>query len=263
LAQQEGLVKLLYYFIFYAVPYFFATILYLVTRNKKNILTKNEFWINGVLATFIIALDHSVPFLHPWVNRSLAPEIQLWGYKVLNNFSSIITVMLPLLLFYYLRDKNKKHIYGLQARYFDTRPYFTMLIIMIPIIMVASFQESFTAQYPMYKISSAHLYLGIPEWLTVVVYEIAYGLDFISVEFLFRGFLVIGMMSVLGRGSILAMAVVYCFLHFGKPPGEAISSVFGGYILGIIAYETKSIWGGIIVHVGIAWSMEIAAYFQR
>ena len=112
----------------------------------------------------------------------------------------------------------------------------------------------------MYKTSSAHEYLKIPEWVTVVGYEIAYGLDFITVEFLFRGFMVIGMVHLLGRKSVLAMAVVYCLLHFGKPAGEAVSSLAGGYVLGAIAFETRSIWGGIIVHVGIAYMMEIVSF---
>jgi hypothetical protein len=59
------------------------------------------------------------------------------------------------------------------------------------------------------------------------------------------------------------MISVYCFLHFGKPMGEAISSIFGGYILGVIAYNTKSISGGIIVHMGVAWMMDFFAYLQH
>ena len=134
---------------------------------------------------------------------------------------------------------------------------------MLPLLVGASFAESFQRQYPMYKTSVAHTYLNVPEWVTAIAYEIAYGLDFITVEYLFRGFMVIGMISILGRGSVITMAVVYCVLHFGKPPGEAISSIFGGYILGVIAYETKSIWGGIIVHMGIAWLMEGLAFAQK
>jgi membrane protease YdiL (CAAX protease family) len=115
----------------------------------------------------------------------------------------------------------------------------------------------------MYKTSGAHGHLGVPEWITTAIYEVAYGLDFITVEYLFRGFFVIGMITVLGRGAVLTMAVLYCVLHFGKPPGEAISSIAGGYILGVVAYETRSVWGGVIVHMGIAWTMEIVAYLQR
>jgi hypothetical protein len=117
-----------------------------------------------------------------------------------------------------------------------------MILIMLPILTAASFHSSFLKTYPLYKSTSVHTFFGVGEWIPVLGYELAYGFDFITVELLFRGFMVIGMINILGRNSILPMAVTYCFLHFGKPPGEAISSVFGGFILGVIAYETKSVW---------------------
>jgi membrane protease YdiL (CAAX protease family) len=175
----------------------------------------------------------------------------------------LFTIIIPILLFYYWKERDEKHIYGLQSKNFDKKPYIILLLLMIPLIVAASFTKGFQIQYPMYKTSDAHLYFNVPEWVTTAGYEVAYGFDFVSVEFLFRGFMVIGMMTVLGRGAVLSMAVVYCFLHFGKPAGEAISSIFGGYILGVVAYETKSIWGGIMIHIGIAWSMELTAYLQH
>jgi hypothetical protein len=45
--------------------------------------------------------------------------------------------------------------------------------------------------------------------------------------------------------------------------GELISSFFGGSLLGIIAYYSRSIVGGIIVHVGIAWMMELGAFISK
>jgi hypothetical protein len=30
--------------------------------------------------------------------------------------------------------------------------------------------------------------------------------------------------------------------------------------LGIIVFNTRSIWGGLLVHLGIAWLMELGAY---
>jgi hypothetical protein len=31
-------------------------------------------------------------------------------------------------------------------------------------------------------------------------------------------------------------------------------------ILGVVVYHTRSIFGGLIVHLGIAWLMEIGGY---
>jgi hypothetical protein len=59
------------------------------------------------------------------------------------------------------------------------------------------------------------------------------------------------------------MITVYCFLHFGKPAGEAISSIFGGYILGILAFRSRNIYGGLIAHLGVAWGMDWLAFLNK
>jgi membrane protease YdiL (CAAX protease family) len=56
------------------------------------------------------------------------------------------------------------------------------------------------------------------------------------------------------------MAATYAVLHFGKPMGETISSFFGGYILGVLALYTRNIWGGVFIHVLLAFGMEVFAY---
>jgi hypothetical protein len=71
------------------------------------------------------------------------------------------------------------------------------------------------------------------------------------------------MAKVLGREAVLPMVAAYVFIHFGKPPGEAISSFFGGFILGIHSLSKKNIFGGIVIHVGIAFLMELAAVLQH
>lgn len=263
LELMTGYPKFIAYFFFYSIPYLLVTFIYAYTRHRGDIFRQKEFWIKGVFGITILTLDSSAPYLEQTVSHLFHPQIQFWAYKVGINAMSFFTVAIPILIFYYLKDRDKNHIYGLSAYKFDARPYFTMLLIMLPLIIAASFNESFLRQYPMYKTSRAHLHLNIPEWMTVASYEIAYGLDFITVEFLFRGFFVIAMIGILGRGSVITMAVIYCYLHFGKPAGEAISSFFGGYILGVVAYETRSIWGGIIVHMGIAWMMELTSFLRK
>lgn len=97
-------------------------------------------------------------------------------------------------------------------------------------------------------------------WLYNLLFEISYGIDFITIELFFRGFLVLAFIRYVGQDAILPMAVFYCSIHFGKPLAECISSFMGGLILGIIVYHTQSITGGLVVHLGIAWLMEIGGY---
>lgn len=263
LETKSGFNKLICYLAFYGVPYFTAVLIFAITRKRKDIFLQPSFWIKSIFGITLMSLDSSVPYLIEIVDYFVPPGAQYWAFKVAVNGISFLTVFLPIVIFYYCFDQREKHRYGLNAQKFDARPYFTMLLIMLPLIIAASFNGAFMRQYPMYKLSNAHIALGVPEWVTVAGYEIAYGLDFVTVEYLFRGFFVLAMAGILGRSAVITMAVLYCVLHFGKPAGEAMSSIFGGYILGVVAYETKSVWGGIIVHMGIAWMMEIVAFTKK
>ena len=138
-----------------------------------------------------------------------------------------------------------------------------MLLMMVPLIAAASTQPDFLSVYPKVK-NILPLPPGAgPEWLYKLLFELSYGTDFISVEFFFRGFLIVGFIKWAGREAILPMACFYCSIHFGKPFGECVSSYFGGLLLGIVSFHTRSIYGGLIVHLGIAWLMEVGGYIGK
>ena len=140
------------------------------------------------------------------------------------------------------------------------KPYWLMLLIMLPLIVAASTQEDFLAVYPKLKLLMNETgFASLPGWKSVL-FELSYGSDFIGIELFFRGFLVIAFIKWAGSSAILPMACFYCTIHFGKPLGECISSYFGGLLLGIVVYNTRSIWGGLMVHLGIAWLMELGGY---
>jgi membrane protease YdiL (CAAX protease family) len=138
------------------------------------------------------------------------------------------------------------------------RPYLIMLLLMLPLVALAATQPDFQAVYPKLKLLSSTGQLSDIPWWQALLFELSYGSDFLSIELFFRGFLILGLSRWLGKDAILPVAIFYCSIHFGKPLGECISSYFGGMLLGIVVYNTRSIWGGLLVHLGIAWMMEVA-----
>ena len=58
------------------------------------------------------------------------------------------------------------------------------------------------------------------------------------------------------------MIVPYCMIHYGKPMAETFGAIGAGMILGTIAMRTRSIWGGVAIHVGVAWTMDLLAVNQ-
>lgn len=189
-------------------------------------------------------------------------DVYAWVFKIATSATSFGLVLLPLLLFYQTIDKEKSGFYGITTLS-NIKPYLYLLLIVAPFISIAALQTSFTDYYPVYKANNVSELWGWPSYLPMMIFEFIYGADFLNVELLFRGFFVIGIAQIMGKHAIMPMVVIYCFLHFGKTAGEAISSIFGGYIIGIIALYTRSLQGGIIIHVGIAWLMETAAYFAK
>jgi hypothetical protein len=169
-----------------------------------------------------------------------------------------LSVVILGLLFYHRNFNKGEPFYGTSTSAFNPKPYLWMLLIMIPLIALASTQPDFLQMYPKWQ----HL-LPNDDSLSIVqkiLFELSYGSDFIGIELYFRGFLILAFIKFAGKDAILPMALFYCTIHFGKPLGECISSFFGGILLGIVTYHTRSMWGGLMVHLGIAWLMELGGY---
>lgn len=170
---------------------------------------------------------------------------------------AIIMFILFILWKTFHRDER---FYGMSSSGMGYKPYIIMLLIMIPLIALASTQPDFLHTYPKLHNIQPLPADADPAWWYKLLFELSYGSDFLSIELFFRGFLVIGFARWAGKDAIIPMACFYCTIHFGKPLGECISSYFGGLLLGIVSYQTRSIYGGLMVHLGIAWLMEAGGY---
>lgn len=228
----------------------------LLARGKKNYFRQRGFMICLLSAPLIFALKMGIDTTLPVSKNDhwdqYWNDIFYWPLRLL-----MIIALLAILWRFFNRDRS---VYGLIAKKTNWTPYILMLLIMIPLIAAASTQPDFQATYPKLKEvlplpEGAH-----PGWWYTLLFELSYGSDFFSIEIFFRGFLVIGFIKWAGKDAILPMACFYCTIHFGKPMGECISSYFGGLLLGIVAYHTRSIYGGLMVHLGIAWLMEAGGY---
>lgn len=257
--------RILLYFAVHAIAYFgVILIIYLFDRSKKLTLS---FWLKSILAFFIIAVDRSIfPNLSHWLLSDLPSKTIVFIGKLLNNSYGLVTIVVVLAIVQFIFDRNRNEgLYGLRLSKVDFKSYFVLLLFMVPIIYCASLTSDFANYYPTYRRSGGALFASfydIPEYISKLIYEIFYIADFLNTELFFRGFLIIGLSRLLGKDVVLPMVATYAVLHFGKPIGETISSVFGGYILGVIALYSRNIWGGVFLHGGIALLMEIFAFIR-
>jgi len=70
-------------------------------------------------------------------------------------------------------------------------------------------------------------------------------------EFLFRGYMLFGLEKSIGKSAIFVQTIPFVLLHLGKPFLETLACIPGGFILGYIAYRTRSFLPCFIIHLGI------------
>jgi uncharacterized protein len=67
-------------------------------------------------------------------------------------------------------------------------------------------------------------------------------------EFLFRGYLLFGYARRFGPEAIWLQAVPFALAHLGKPDVETLSTIFGGFVFGWVAWRTRSFLYPFLIH---------------
>ncbi|MDM8542585.1 CPBP family intramembrane metalloprotease [Desulfococcaceae bacterium HSG9] len=136
------------------------------------------------------------------------------------------------------------------------RWYLALLSPILVLVALASFRADFVNHYPFYKQASRSIF-------DFLCWEVMYLSQFVFLEFFFRGFILQALRPALGANAVLIMCVPYLMIHFPKPWLEATGAIFFGLFLGILSLRSRSIWGGVAVHTGVALSMDIIALLQK
>lgn len=245
------------YYLLYCIPFAAAFFLQRLFYKDCHYFSNTWFWLILLLAPAFFAFRVSFNFHEPAIRKWWPGSNQLFWLKSISWVLKVFLLLIPVYLVWLIKDKNLQPFYGTKP--LDSlKPYLLMLAIMIPLLLLAGTQKDFLQMYPKAQVLSG---TGASRW-QYVVYELCYGFDFISIEFFFRGFLILSLLQICGTHCIIPAACFYCSIHLGKPMAEAISSFWGGLLLGIISYHTGSVWGGLIIHLGIAWLMELSGWLM-
>lgn len=261
---NNTLTEFLIHYLVFLIPFSSGYLLYSLFYKDWVIWQKPLFWFLLLFAPAVFSLRSLVHYFSTQIYSILPTGRTAFFYcKSVVVLLRDMAIVFPVLIYWWITDKNKMPFYGFTLKNYDTKPYLIMLAIMLPLVILASYQGDFLNQYPQ-GFSIGELTIDNPgDRKYFFIYELFYGFDFIFIEYFFRGFLLLAFYRHFGWGCLLPMACFYVSIHFGKPLGETISSFFGGTILGILAIRTGSVAGGIIVHLGVAWLMEFTALLHK
>jgi membrane protease YdiL (CAAX protease family) len=130
--------------------------------------------------------------------------------------------------------------------------YGLLFALVLPLLAAAATRPEFVAYYPFYRRAGE-------SWFDLLFWELLYAFQFFGVEFFFRGFLSMAAQRSLGSHAAAAAMVPYCMVHFTKPLLEVLGAIPAGLVLGLLALRARSIWGGVLLHVAVAWTMDALA----
>ncbi|MFH0977427.1 MAG: type II CAAX endopeptidase family protein [Spirochaetota bacterium] len=193
--------------------------------------------------------------LYYYIQRLEYPQLWMelyWALSTALNYFLLPALVIKFIFKERIRDygfkiKNKPGIYLL---------YLIMFILVFPFVYTVSFSPAFLNKYPFYK-DAARTFGQLIMW------EAGYGTQFFMLEFFFRGFLLFSMARYIGAYAIFVMVIPYSMIHFTKPVAETIGAVITGITLGTLALRTHSLYGGIIIHVAVAWSMDLLSLYNK
>jgi uncharacterized protein len=149
---------------------------------------------------------------------------------------------------------------GLRVRGIRTMaaPYVVLYLVSVPFLVVVSNAAEFQSRYPFYDLAPRETL-----WPYLWAWWAGYAIQFMALEFFFRGFLVHGLVPRFGYMAVFVMAFPYNMLHYGKPMMEAIAAIVGGVVLGTLAIRARSIWWGAALHISIAATMDVLSLWHQ
>lgn len=207
----------------------------------KTLSFKEAFiFVSVALITFV-----SMYYSTPGFFRSVFDVDDPKFYSTLYWFSAdgFLMLVVPLILiFLVLKGKPADYGFRIGDYKFGLISSAVFILIMLPVIWIASGSESFARAYPQGGVN-------VRENISVLLYyELFVGFYMLAWEFFWRGYMLFGLKEKFGYYAVLMQMVPFFILHRGKPEIEVFASIFAGLILGIQALRANSFIYCFITH---------------
>jgi membrane protease YdiL (CAAX protease family) len=198
-------------------------------------------------------LDKMVEAALGMTGHPLRSVLPYWYWAVA---SLVIRVLIPLgCIVFWFRESPRDYGFRLWERGHG-KLYLGLYLVMAPLLVAASYTKSFQEKYPFYDDAQK----SIAHFLS---YEIAYGIQFASLEAFFRGFMIFALFKRFGYQGVVIMTIPYCMIHFSKPVSETLGAVVAGLVLGYMAIQSRSWLPGALLHWSIGFTMDLLCLWHE
>ncbi len=181
-----------------------------------------------VLSTLLLMLD----YYHRFLPGDTPAE--LIRAKAVERFLYYMVVPLIVIIFLFRESPWR---YGFTFGNWRQGLKWTLIVVAIglPVLYFAARTPAMVAYYTRVPRSPVEVVLTV-------------GLDLVGWEFLFRGFILFGLLYAVGPSAVVLQAVPFALAHLGKPELETMSTIFGGILFGWVAWRSQSFFYAFLIH---------------
>jgi membrane protease YdiL (CAAX protease family) len=130
------------------------------------------------------------------------------------------------------------------------------LVVVVLGVAVMAVVIWFLGRLPDFRAYYTDTIAGRPMWRLII----DTGIDLLAWEFFFRGWLMWALARKYGTDAIWLQVIPFALMHVWKPEIEQLSTLFGGAVLGLLAWKTKSfVWGWLLHWFMMAWVLVVTA----
>ena len=189
-----------------------------------------------IVSTLVLMVDHYHYPLLPWIKWFPGWDATGLSMKFLDR--TLLYFIIPM-FFVLVVFRERPTEYGFTLGDWKAGIVITLgaIILIAPILWLVGHGDASMQNY--YKPMMA----GLP-WSTL--------LDLFGWEFIFRGWLLFGYARKFGPEALWLQAVPFALAHIGKPELETLSTIFGGFAFGWVAWRTKSFVYPLLIHWFVA-----------
>lgn len=185
-----------------------------------------------IVSTIVLMIDHYHYPLFPW--DTWFPKWSETGLSMKVLDRTVLYFIIPMVIILFIFRKNPKE-YGFTLGDWKAGLILTLggIVLVAPILWLVGHGDASMQKYYEPLVS------GLP-WNTF--------LDLFGWEFIFRGWLLFGYANKFGADALWLQAVPFALAHIGKPEIETLSTIFGGFAFGWVAWRTKSFIYPLLIH---------------
>ena len=213
-------------------------------------------WFADSLAKSAVEELKPLPGTEELIRASSHPFYSLLSLAHWVTFCVIGYVIIPVLYLKFMGRRLRDYYIGFEGFSKHAGLYLILFLLVIFPVIGVSFSHEYQAIYPFYPAADRSIF-------DLIIWELLYGIQFLALEFFFRGFLLAGLRKWAGYGAVFIMIMPYCMLHFMKTGSESLGAIIAGVILGTLAMKYRSIWGGVMIHWMVAISMDVLSLIQK